>query len=112
MPFWKKKMKPQHNVDYVLLDSDDGAKTAVGILTGRFAGILYHYNKARLTEEEDHARMTFSYTIISTPTILVEDLIQDQEFQTFIGDILTDILMSQAEANEKIRDNDSEEFDI
>jgi hypothetical protein len=112
MPFWKKKMKPQHNVDYVLLDSDDKSKTAVGVKTGKFAGILYHYNKARLTEEEDHARMTFSYTVISTSKIPIEDLIQDAEFQNFIGDILTDILMSQAEANEKIRDNDSEEFDI
>jgi hypothetical protein len=105
-------MKPQHSIDYVLLDSDDKAKTAVGIQTGRFAGVLYHYGNARIEEEENFARMVFSYTIISTPKMPVEELMQDHEFQTFIGDILTDILMSQVEANEKARDYDSEEFDI
>ncbi len=111
---WKKSpMKPRFNIDYVLIDSDDEElKTGVGIQTGKFAGVLYHYGSAKIQEEENFARMTFSYTIISTPSIPVEELMQDNEFQTFIGDILTDILLSHAEANEKVRINNSEEFDI
>jgi len=109
---WKRTMKPQHDIDYVLMDSDDGTKTAVGIKTGKFAGVLYHYGQAKLTEEGDFARMTFSYTLISSPNISMDDLTQDQEFQTYIGDILTEILLSQAAANEKTRNYDSEEFDI
>jgi hypothetical protein len=68
--------------------------------------------QAKLTEEEDFARMTFSYTVIFSPQIPIDDLIQDQEFQTFIGDILTEILMSQAAANEKTRNDDSEELSL
>jgi len=105
-------LKPQHDIDYTLTDIDDGTKTVVEIKTGKFAGILYHYRQARLTEETDFARMTFSYTVLSSPKIPIDDLIQDQEFQTFIGDILTEILLSQAAANEKTRNYDSEEFDI
>ena len=105
-------MKPQHNVDYILIDSDDGTKTGIGIQTGDYAGVLYHYGKAKISEEGEHARMTFSYTIVSSPRIPIDDLIQDENFHTFIGDILTDILLNQESANEKIRDNDSEEFDI
>ena len=112
MSFWKKKMKPQYNVDYVLIDSDDGTKTGVGIQTGEFAGVLYHYGKVRLSEEDDFARMTFSYTIVSSPRIPIDDLIQDENFHTFIGDILTEILMNQERANEKIGNYDPEEFDI
>ncbi len=112
MPFWKKKMKPQHNIDYVLIDSDDGTKTGIGIQTGEYAGVLYHYGKVRLSEEGDFARMIFSYTIVSSPRIPIDDLTQDEKFHTFIGDVLTDILMNQESANEKIGNHDSEEFDI
>jgi hypothetical protein len=39
-------------------------------------------------------------------------LTQDEEFHTFIGDILTDILLNEESANEKIGNYDPEEFDI
>jgi len=100
---------PKHNVDYVLIDSDEGDITGVGIKTGKFAGVLYHYGKARINEEGELARLQFSYTIVSSPTIPIDDLIIDEEFHTFIGDILTDILMSQENRYEEIRNDDSEE---
>lgn len=112
MSFKKKPMTPQYNVDYVLIDSDDGETTAVGIQTGRFAGILYHYGKVRFSEEGEVGRMQFSYTIVSSPTIPIEELMRDEEFHNYIGEILTEIIINQESANEKIRNNDSEEFDI
>ena len=108
--FWKKQKMPKHNIDYVLIDSDERDITGVGIKTGRFAGVLYHYGKARINEEGELARLQFSYTIISSPTIPIDDLIIDEEFHTFIGDILTDILMSNENNYEKIRNDNSEEF--
>lgn len=107
--FWKKKM-PKHNVDYVLIDSDEGDITGVGIKKGKFAGVLYHYGKARINEEGELARLQFSYTIVSSPTIPIDDLIIDEEFHNFIGDILTDILMSQQNHYEEIRNDDPKEF--
>ncbi len=105
-------MLPQHNVDYLLIDSEDHKQTGVGILAGKYAGVLYHYGKVRISDEEVQARMTFSYTIISSPLIPIDDLTQDEEFHTFIGDILTDILLNQESENEKTGNYDSEEFDI
>jgi|688.fasta_scaffold2494583_1 hypothetical protein len=110
MPFWKRKMKPQINEDFTLLDSDDGFKTGIGILKGTYQGVLYHYGKVRISEEDDHAKMTFAYTIISSPQIPIDDLTQDPEFHTLIGDILTEILTSKN--YEAPRDYDPEEFDI
>ena len=105
-------MWPKHNVDYLLIDSDDHKQTGVGILIGKYAGVLYHYGKVRISDEEVQARMTFSYTILSSPQIPINELIRDEEFHTFIGDILTDILLNQESANEKIGNDDSEEFVI
>ena len=110
--FWKKQKMPKHNVDYVLIDSDEGDITGVGIKTGKFAGVLYHYGKARINEEGELARLQFSYTIVSSPTIPIDDLIIDEEFHNFIGDILTDILMSQQNHYEEIRNNDPKEFAV
>ena len=113
MAIWKKsRMKPQYNVDYVLLESDDNKKTGVGIKKGKFAGVLYHYGKAKIQEDDGFAKMTFSYTVVQSPTIPIHELMEDEEFHDFIGEILTEILISQAEANEKARNDDSEEFDI
>ena len=103
---------PKHNIDYELIDSDEGTITGVGIKKGKFAGVLYHYGKARINEEGELARLQFSYTIVSSPTIPIDDLIIDEEFHNFIGDILTDILMSQENHYEEIRNDDSEKFAV
>ena len=103
-------MKPEIDIDYTIVDSDDGKKTGIGILKGKYAGVLYRYGKARVIEEGEFARLYFDYTIEHTPTFSVHDLTIDQEFHTMIGDILTEILLTQS--NETIRDHDTKEFDI
>ena len=103
-------MKYQVDEDFQLVQSDDGKITGIGILKGKYAGVLYHYGKARVIEEGDFARLTFDYTVIHTPTFTVHELQTDEEFHTMIGDILTEILMEQSD--EKTRNNNFEEFDI
>jgi len=100
----------KEEVDYQFIPSDDEQITGIGILKGKYAGVLYHYGKARVVEEGEFARLYFDYTIEHTPNFTVHDLTIDQEFHTMIGDILTDILMKQS--NETIRNNDTKEFDI
>lgn len=107
---WKKKVKPQINVDYTLIDSDDGKKTGVGILHGKYQGVLYHYGLARIIEDEGFAKLQFDYTVVTSPFIPIDDLMQDEEFHDFIGDILTEILLAQQ--NEETREYNPEEFDI
>ena len=111
--FWKKKstsVKYKEGIDYEFIPSDDEQITGVGILKGTYAGVLYHYGKARVVEEGEFARLFFDYTIEHTPNFTVHDLTIDEEFHTMIGDILTDILLKQS--NETIRNHDTQEFDI
>jgi hypothetical protein len=108
---WKKKMnKPQYDIDYTLVESNDGTKTGIGIKTGKYSGILYHYGKVRLTEEDNYARLTFVYNIVESPTISVDDLVNDKEFLEFMGDILSDILMNQEKARQYMQENDEQEL--
>ena len=42
--FWKKKqMRYQVDDHFQLVQSDDGKITGIGILKGKYAGVLYHY---------------------------------------------------------------------
>jgi hypothetical protein len=100
----------KEGIDYQFIQSDDDQITGIGILKGKYAGVLYHYGKARVIEEGEFARLYFDYTIEHPHTFSVHDLTIDQEFHTMIGDILTDILMKQS--NETIRDHNTEELDI
>lgn len=108
--FWKKKVKYQRNLDFQFLPSDDDKITGIGILRGKYAGVLYHYGQAKVLEEGEFARLTFSYTIIHTPNFTVHELQNDSEFHTMIGDILTEILTEQV--NEETRNHNSEESDF
>ena len=100
----------KEGIDYQFLPSDDEQITGIGILKGKYAGVLYHYGKAKVIEEGEFARLYFDYTIEHSPNFTVHDLTIDQEFHTMIGDILTDILLKQS--NEKIRNNNSQELNI
>ncbi len=103
-------MKYQRNLDFQFLPSDDDKITGIGILRGKYAGVLYHYGQAKVLEEGEFARLTFSYTIIHTPNFTVHELQNDSEFHTMIGDILTEILTEQV--NEETRNHNSEESDF
>ena len=109
--FWKRKsVSYKEGIDYHFIPSEDEQITGISILKGKYAGVLYHYGKAKVIEEGEFARLYFDYTIEHTPNFTVHDLTIDTEFHTMIGDILTDILMKQS--NETIRNHDSQEFDI
>ena len=101
---------PKHNIDYVLIDNEDSTQTAVGIKTGNYAGVLYRYHTARLKEIGDYAKMTFGYTVMFSPNIPIDDLMEDTEFHNFIGEILTEILLTQT--TDETGNYNPEEFDI
>ena len=103
-------MKYQVDEDFQLVQSDDGKITGIGILKGKYAGVLYHYGRAKIVEEGEVARMVFDYTLINTGSFTLHELQTDEEFHTMIGDILTLILMESD--NEKTRNNNFEELDI
>lgn len=110
--FWKKKkMSFEENVDYKFIQSDDDKVTGVGIIRGKYAGVLYHYGKVRVVEDYGTAKLQFSYTIDFPGQHNIDELTTDSEFHTIMGDLLTKILSAQLQ-DEKTGNYDTEEFDI
>lgn len=106
--FWKKLESKviKEGVDYEFFnfeypDFDLPDVTGVRLITGKFANVIYHYHEARINQEEDPPRLQFGYTIIKPGEHDVDDLQNDTELHTIMGDILTNILMTQMQdANE------------
>lgn len=108
---WKKKAKYQVNEDFHFLSSEeDDSITDIGILKGKYAGVVYQYGKAKIVEEGSFARLAFDYTIINSSSFDTNDLQNDEEFVTMIGDILTEILLEKPD--EKTRNYNTEELNF
>ena len=112
--FWKKKSPKmlEQGVDfhYVDLDLDDSKLTGIALMVKGYKNVLYHYHKAKVVEEGEFARLQFGYTIINPGEHDIDVLTKDENLHTIMGDVLTSILTAQA--NEQIRTDDSEEFNL
>ena len=106
---WKKPKVLKEGEDYEFIDSDDGKVTGIYMLRGKYEGVFYHYHKARIVEEGELARLQFGFTIVDPGSHDPDELTNDEEFSTIMGDILTTILLAKAE-NEKTGNDDSQEF--
>ena len=112
MSFWKKKqMQLRENIDFKFVESTDGNIIGVGFLRGKYEGVLYQYEQARIVEEEDTARLQFSYTIHEFGNHEPEELTNDSSFHKIMGDLLTKILTAQIE-EEKTRNYNSEKLGL
>ena len=105
----RKKMPKEHE-DYRFIDFTDSELTGIQILKGEYAGVVYHYGKVRVKEQGEMGVLEFGYTLVNPGKHDIDLLQKDDGFVTIMGDILTEILTRQA--NETIRKNDSEEFDL
>lgn len=115
MQFWKtNSMTPIEGKDYELVNFKDSDITGVELLTGKFKGVIYHYTGARVTQNpgDPIPRLQFGYNLIEAGTHDQNDLQDDDEFVTMIGDILTNILSNEADYNESFRTLNPEEFDL
>lgn len=112
MLFWKKSKKPELGIDYDFHYFINSDFTGITILTGKFRGVTYYYGKVSLLEQMEFANLKFEYKVIETGDYTEEYLNSSHEFVTMIGDILTEILISEEARHEQTRKNDSEEFDL
>ena len=110
LQFWKKRKMLKEGVDYTFFDFDNSEITGVALLNEEFNGVIYHYNKARIVEEGEIARLQFGYTIVHPGKYDVDDLNSNEKFHIIMGDILTEILTKKAN-DEQTRTNYSEKFD-
>ncbi len=108
----KNPMKLKEDKDYKFVDFKDLDITGIGILTGDYNGVLYHYTAARMAQEDIGApKLEFGYTIVHAGEHDIDLLQKDEDFHTIMSDILTDLIINNR-YNEKIRTNDSEEPDL
>lgn len=112
LPF-PKKTKPMYKekVDYVYVDFKDSDITGIGLNLKGYEGVLYHYNKIRVREDESGIpKLEFGYTLVHPGKHDIDDLNSSYEFHTIMGDILTEILITQQ--NEPTRTDNPEEFNL
>jgi hypothetical protein len=100
----------KEGVDYHFFDFKDSDITGIELLMKEYKGVIYHYQKARVLEEGEFARLQFGYTIVHSGEHDIDDLTKDENFSTMMGDILTEILTKQQ--YETLRKDDNQEFDI
>jgi len=64
--------------------------TPIRLENGEWEGVVYHYGRTRLLEEDDRVRVSFEYYVIENPGAL--KTADAQRFLQYIGDILVDIM--------------------
>ena len=91
-----KTTNPKHQEDYVFLEKPDEDFTALKLISGPFASIVYKYGQVGFAPESeavDNALpMRFDYTVIENQ---IEADTDSQEFVNHIGDILVVLLDEQ-----------------
>ena len=78
---------------YVFAQQEGKDYSCVKLTEGKFKDVIYHYGKVSFAPEENadgKLPMKFDYTIDKNPNDV--DLLDNQEFIDYIGDILLELL--------------------
>jgi hypothetical protein len=69
--------------------------TWVEITSGEFAGVVFSFGMVKFSQEIGLPKLDFSYTILYSANHIKEELEQNDNFTTVMGDILTDIIIKE-----------------
>ena len=78
---------------YVFAQKGNADYSSIKLTEGKFKDVIYHYGKVSFAPEEKadgKQPMKFDYTIDKNPNDV--DLLDNQEFIDYIGDILLELL--------------------
>ena len=93
IPPTHKTNNPKHTEDYVFVEKPGEDFTALKLISGPYASIVYKYGKVGFAPESekvgDKLPMKFDYTVIENRIMADTD---SQEFINHIGDILVVLL--------------------
>jgi hypothetical protein len=91
-----KTTNPKHNDDYVFVEKPGEDFTALKLISGPFASIVYKYGNVGFAPESEAVDgalpMRFDYTVIENG---IEADTDSQEFINHIGDVLVVLLEEQ-----------------
>ena len=103
IPPTHKTTNPKHNDDYVFVEKEGEDFTALKLISGPFASIVYHYGNVGFAPESEAINgalpMKFDYTVMENR---IEADTDSQEFINHIGDILVVLL------DEKMKEREEE----
>ena len=95
-----KKLKPSKykaGVDYQFYNFTDTNLTGIILRKSDYAGVIYYYTYAGINEEGMGARLKFGYQIVEAGEFGRDHLEKDDKFVTMIGDILTELILTETE---------------
>jgi len=89
--------------NYTFVSQEDEDFASIMIKDGKFKDVIYNYGKVFIPKEDNLNEdgtlpFRFEYTIIDNVGIPREEF--DEEFFTFIGDILVDIISDQSKEDD------------
>ena len=90
---------------YVFAQKGNADYSSIKLTEGKFKDIIYHYGKVSFAPEENadgKLPMKFDYTIDKNPNDV--DLLDNQEFIDYIGDILIELLDKKVKDGTAITD--------
>lgn len=93
--------------DFIFVDSDDKLITGIKIISGEYAGVLYHYLKVRVVEDNGVGKIEFGYTIVDPGDKDPDLLTEDEDFHIIMGELLSQFLLLKIQEDEQIRKIDS-----
>lgn len=95
-----KKLKPKKfeiGRDYQFYNFSDTNLTGIILRKGDYSGVLYYYTYAGINEEGLGARLKFGYQIVQPGKFTREQLENDDKFVTLMGDLLTELILTETE---------------
>lgn len=109
---WTKPKTPKEGVDYEFYNIEESDLTGIKLLKGSYREVTYYYGTVSMKEQGALATLSFEYRILNPNNYTEEELQNDSKFVTLLGDILTEIIISESAYHEQIRKDHSEEFDL
>jgi len=93
------------NKDYELVPDELADEVwNVRILEGEYNEVVFRFGSIRVSgesvENDDDVQLTFDFTVVTTPD--ADLTAEDEDLQTFAGDVLASILESSIENKEEI----------
>ena len=90
---------------YVFAQKGNADYSSIKLTEGKFKDVIYHYGKVSFAPEENadgKLPMKFDYTVDKNPNDM--DLLDNQEFIDYIGDILLELLDEKVKNGTAIED--------
>lgn len=88
---------------YVKRKGDD--QNYIVLHQGKYSGVVYHYGKITINEEEGQARLSFDYTIVDDNGY-EKGMLETPEFKNVLGDVLVEELDDYFKEQENNESND------